>query len=61
MDRAREVGSNLLVLVGLAWAFGIPAGFIHWISQEDPLRAVLSIVLPCYGLVSTLRSLVLLG
>lgn len=42
------------MLLALAWSFGIPAGLIHWVSQEALLRAVLSVVLPCYGLVSTL-------
>ncbi len=57
MNAAKDVGSNLLVLLALVWAFGIPATFIYWVSQEAPLRAALSIVLPCYGLVSTLWSL----
>jgi hypothetical protein len=58
-EAASEVGANLLVLLALLWAFGMPAGFIHWTSQEAPLRAVLSIVLPCYGLASTLWCLLL--
>jgi hypothetical protein len=53
------MGANLLVLLALAWAFGIPAGFIFWTSEEAPLRAVLSIILPCYGLASTLCCLLL--
>lgn len=32
MNAAKDVGSNLLVLLALVWAFGIPAGFIYWIS-----------------------------
>lgn len=53
-EPAKEAATNLLVLLALLWAFGIPAGFIQWTSQEAPLRAVLSIVLPGYGLASTL-------
>lgn len=53
-DAAKEAGTNLLVLLMLVWAFGIPTGLIHWTSQEAPLRAALSLLLTGYGLVSTL-------
>lgn len=58
-DAAKEAGANLLVLLALLWAFGIPAGFVHWIGQEALLRALLSVLLPGYGLVSTLWCLLL--
>lgn len=58
-DAAREAGATLLVLLALFWAFGISAGFIHWVSQRAPLRALLSVLLPCYGLVPTLWCLLL--
>ncbi len=58
-DAAREAGANLMVLLALLWAFGIPAGFIYWTSEEAPLRAALSVLLPCYGLLSTLWCLLL--
>ncbi len=58
-EAASEVGANLLVLLALLWAFGIPAGFIYWTSEEAPLRAALSVLLPCYGLLSTLWGLLL--
>ncbi len=58
-EAASEVGANLMVLLALVWAFGVPAGFIFWTSQEAPLRAILSVLLPCYGLLSTLWCLLL--
>lgn len=59
VDVAKEAGSNLLMVLALTWAFGIPTGIIYWVSQEAPLRALLSVFLPCYGLVSALWCLLL--
>lgn len=58
-EAAKEAATNLLVLLALAWALGIPAGFIFWTSEEAPLRAILSVLLPGYGLASTLWCLLL--
>ena len=45
---------GLLVLVGALWGSGIPVGLAYWITHGDLLKAVLSVIIPLFGLLSTL-------
>lgn len=47
------------MVIAVAWGLSVPIGMIYWAVQENMLNVVLSVIIPAYGIVSTVSSLLL--